>query len=361
MMSSLRIAKVFGIDIEIHLTFFLLLAFFFIAMGFNGLALIIGVFFFVTIHELCHSLAASYFGIKVKRITLLPIGGIASMSEVPTKPYQELIISLAGPLSNMIIVIVFYYPLYLLLGREQLMYPLLVMAGRAPYAGQFNVIAHIYWINLVLAVFNIIPAFPMDGGRVLRSLLAYKLGYREATKVAVRLGHIFALLFGYIGIVHGQIFLILVAVFIYMAASSEGMQVDVQETIKKYSVRDILAKDFAFVRAETPLSAMLELMLHTHQEDYPVMDGENMIGFITKREILKGIHERGKAALAGEVMRLDVPAVEISSDLAKVQAIMQKHGSPALPVKSNKRIVGVVTIDDITKIYILEHEKGRGA
>ena len=359
MMSSLRIARVFGIDIEIHITFILLLAFFFIAMGVSGLALIIGVFFFVTVHELCHSLAASYFGIKVKRITLLPIGGIASMSEVPSKPHQELVISLAGPLSNMIIVVVFYYPLYLLLGREQLMYPLLVMIGRAPYAGQFNVIAHIYWINLVLAVFNIIPAFPMDGGRVLRSLLAYRMGFRNATNVAVRLGHIFALIFGYIGIVHGHIFLILVAVFVYMAASSEGMQVEVQETIKKYSVKDILAKDFAFVRAETPLSAMLELMLHTHQEDYPVMDGENMIGFITKREILKGLHEKGKAALAGEVMRLDVPAVGMSADLYLVQTMMQKYATPALPVKSGRRIVGIVTIGDISKIYMLEHEKGR--
>ncbi len=359
MMSSLRIARVFGIDIEIHLTFFLLLAFFFVAMGFNGLALIIGVFFFVTLHELCHSLAASYFGIKVKRITLLPIGGIASMSEAPSKPYQELVISLAGPLSNLVIVVVFYYPLYLLLGPTQLMYPLLVMLGQTSYAGQFNVIAHIYWINLVLAVFNIIPAFPMDGGRVLRSLLTYRMGYREATNVAVRLGHIFALLFGYIGIVHGQIFLLLVAVFIYMAASNEGMQVDVQETIRKYSVRDILAKDFAFVRAETPLSAMLELMLHAHQEDYPVMDGDNIIGFITKREILKGIHERGKTALAGEIMRLDIPAADISADLYQVQTMMQKHATPALPVKSGRRIVGIVTIDDISKIYMLEHEKGR--
>ena len=130
-MGSFRVARVFGIDIDIHLTFFLLLAFFFVAMGLNGLILIIGVFFFVTLHELAHSLVALYFGIKVKRITLLPVGGIATMSEIPKKPYQELLISAAGPLSNLLVVVVFYYPLYMILGGEKLMYPLLVMTGQA--------------------------------------------------------------------------------------------------------------------------------------------------------------------------------------------------------------------------------------
>ena len=116
MRGTFRLARVFGINIDIHVTFFLLLGFFFLLLGFRGLWLIIGVFFFVTVHELCHSLAAAYFGIKVKRITLLPIGGVASMPEIPKKPYQELIISIAGPLSNVIIVLIFYYPLRAFLG-----------------------------------------------------------------------------------------------------------------------------------------------------------------------------------------------------------------------------------------------------
>ncbi|MFH1877906.1 MAG: site-2 protease family protein, partial [Candidatus Omnitrophota bacterium] len=272
MRGTFRLANILGINIDIHFTFFLLIMFFALVMGIKGIALIIGVFFFVTLHELCHSIAAAHFGIKVKQITLLPIGGVASMSELPSKPYQELLISLAGPASNIIIVLIFYYPLILMLGKETLMYPFMVITGQAKYTGDFNIFAHIYWINLILAVFNMIPAFPMDGGRALRALLTYRMGYKKATEAAVRLGHIFALVFAYIGIAHGHIFLLIIAVFIYMSASTEGLQVDVTETIKNYTIRDILANNYMSVDPDTPLSKVLELMLHVHQEDFPVIE-----------------------------------------------------------------------------------------
>lgn len=226
MRGTFRLVRVFGIDIDIHITFSLFLVFFFLLHGIRGLALIVGVFLLVTIHELCHSLAAVCFGIKVRHITLLPIGGIASMPPVSVKPYQELIISLAGPLSNVLILVFFYYPLSLFLSRDILIYPLLVIIGKARYIGEFNVLAHIYWINLILAVFNMIPAFPMDGGRVLRSILSYWIGYNRATVVAVRLGHVFALLFAYLGIVHRHVFLLIIAVFIYISASNEGFRLE---------------------------------------------------------------------------------------------------------------------------------------
>lgn len=357
MRGTFRLARVFGIDIDIHITFFLLLGFFFILMGPKGLFLIIGIFFFVTIHELCHSLAAAHFGIKVKKITLLPIGGIAAMPEIPQKPYQELVISLAGPLSNMIIVLLFYFPLRSLLGHETLMYPLLVITGQAEYTGHFNMFAHIYWINLVLAVFNMIPAFPMDGGRVLRALLSFRMDRKAATKVAVRLGHIFALLFAYFGIVYGHIFLLIIAVFIYMAASGEGMQVMVQETIKKYSVRDILPREFVHVERETPLSKILEMTFHTHQEDYAVMDAERLVGIITRREVIHGMHVKGKDVRVGDIMRIDVPPVKLSTSLDKVQKLMQKHGTNAMPVERRGHTVGVVTMEDINRVYIMMGEE----
>jgi Zn-dependent protease/CBS domain-containing protein len=358
MRGAIRLAKVFGIDIDIHVTFFLLLAFFALILGAKGLVLIIGIFFFVTVHELCHSLAAAHFGIKVKRITLLPIGGVASMQEVPKKPYQEMIISLAGPLSNLVIVVVFFYPLYLMLGKETLMYPFQVLTGQVKYEGSFNVWAHIYWINLVLAVFNMIPAFPMDGGRVLRALLTSKMGFKRATAVAVRLGHIFALMFAYLGIVYGHIFLLIIAVFIYMAASSEGLQVDVVETIKKYSIRDVLARDFIHVSPETPLSRLLELMFHTHQEDFPVMEDGHLRGFVTRKEILHGMHVKGKEVTAGEIMRVDIPAVQVSARLHDVRKLMMKHGTSAMPVERKGMIVGIVTLDDINRVYVMVHEQG---
>ena len=194
---SIRLFKVAGISINIHITFFLLL-FIFLSMGFRWFFLIVAIFCFVILHELSHSLVAKRFGIKVKEITLLPIGGVASMSRIPDKPYQEFLISLAGPMLNIGVVVIFFFPLYYLLGPDVLFHPLSV--------NTFSLmIAQIYWINLILAVFNLIPAFPMDGGRILRALLAQRMGYRKATKIAVNFGHIFALIFGYFGLVQGHI------------------------------------------------------------------------------------------------------------------------------------------------------------
>ncbi|MBD3425834.1 MAG: CBS domain-containing protein [Candidatus Omnitrophica bacterium] len=357
MRGSFRLTRVFGIDIKIHVTFFLLLAFFALILGAKGLVLIIGIFFFVTVHELCHSLAAAHFGIKVKKITLLPIGGVASMQEVPKKPYQEMIISLAGPLSNLVIVAVFFYPLYLFLGRETLMYPFRVLTGQAEYTGGFNVWAHIYWINLVLAVFNLIPAFPMDGGRVLRAILTSRMGFKQATAVAVRLGHIFALMFAYLGIVYGHIFLLIIAVFIYMAASSEGLQVEVVETIKKYTIKDVLPRDYIHVDPETRLSKLLELMFHAHQEDFPVLDDGEYMGLITRKEILHGMHVKGKEITAQEIMRTDIEPVSVSERLHKARKLMIEQATNALPVVKNDQIVGVVTLDDINRVYVMVHDQ----
>lgn len=357
MRGTYRLFRIFGINIDIHVTFFLLLGFFFLVFGFKGLVLILGVFLFVTIHELCHSLMALHFGIKVKRITLLPIGGVASMSQVPAKAYQELLISLAGPLSNLAVIVIFYYPLRMLLGQGTLMYPLLVIIGQAKYAGDFNVIAHIYWINLVLAAFNMIPAFPMDGGRILRAILSYRMGHRGATAVAVRLGHIFALLFAYLGIVYGHIFLLLIAVFIYMSASGEAFQVEVVETIKRYSVQDVLSESFAHVSSDAPLSKVLELMFHSHQEDFPVIDEGVLKGFITKREIIGGMHQKGSGTSVREVMRTDIPAINSSAKLNTAQGLMQKYNTTAMPVERNGGIVGVITLNDINRIFTMMHEK----
>ncbi len=356
MRGSFQLARIFGINIDIHASFFLLLFLFYFFLGLKGLVLVIGVFFFVTIHELSHSLVALHFGIKVKRITLLPIGGVASMSSVPKKPYQEFLISIAGPLSNLIVVVVFYYPLLAILGRTVLFEPLLAILGKADLGQNFNVFAHIYWLNLLLAVFNLIPAFPMDGGRILRSILSLKMNYREATKIAVRFGHIFALLFGYLGLVYGHIFILIIGIFIFTAASSEGMQVEIQESLKDYTVEDILSDNFVSLSADTPLSKVLEIMFHSHQEDFPVLHDGLLKGIVTRREVIQGIHFKTKETHVSEVMRSDVPHVNVKTRLNIVQNLFSKFATNALPVEKEGKIVGIVTIDDINRVYMVTHE-----
>jgi stage IV sporulation protein FB len=229
MKGSFKLFNIFGISINIHITFLFLLVFFF-SGGIKWLVLTIGVFFFVTLHEVCHSLVARHYGIEVRQITLLPIGGIASMSSMPQKPSQEFFISIAGPLFNLAVVVVFYSPMKILLGPEVLFYRPLSIATWP------LTLAYLYWINLMLAVFNLIPAFPMDGGRVLRSTLAGKIGYAKATKFAVVLGHIFAIVFAYFGIVNVNIILVAIAIFIYMAGSSEARQADVKGILGKFNI-----------------------------------------------------------------------------------------------------------------------------
>lgn len=363
MRSAIKLTKVFGIDIKIHVTFFLLLGLFFLVMGPRGVMLVTGVFFFVTVHELSHSLTARHFGVKVTKITLLPIGGVASMAEMPTKPAHELLISLAGPLSNVLVVLLFYWPLRMALGHDTLMYPLYVIVGRAEYPGVagLNLLAHIYWINLVLAAFNILPAFPMDGGRVLRALLAFKMGRENATRIAVRMGHIFALLFGYLGIVHGHLLLIIIAIFIYMAASSEGLQVSFSERMKRYRVSDVLDEEFVHIAPDTPLGEVLELMLHRHQENIPVAEQGRYMGLVTRREVIEGVHGHSKEVPCERIMRKGLPVVSQADRLDRVQSLLQQHNTPALAVAKDGIVTGVVTGEDINRLFmLLNAREGRG-
>ena len=350
MKGSIRLFKIFGISINIHVTFLLLLLLF-LSGGIKWLCLIAGVFFFVTLHELCHSLVARRFGIQVQEITLLPIGGVASMTSMPEKPIQEFLISVVGPLFNLAVVAVFYFPLKTLLGPEVLFYRPLSTATWP------LTLAYLYWINLMLALFNLIPAFPMDGGRVLRALLAQKIGYQKATKIAANLGHLFALIFAYFGIVGFNIILIAIAIFIYVAASNEELHVDLKETLKKFRVRDILSHDFFTVNTDTVLSKVLELIFHSHQEDFPVVDKGETVGFVTRHEIMTGIHTIGTQAFVKDVMRKDFPKISESDPLTKAQKMMEESGIRALPVIRDGKAIGVVTLEDIGRVYAIASQR----
>ncbi|MDD5440184.1 MAG: site-2 protease family protein [Candidatus Omnitrophica bacterium] len=348
MRGSFTIAEVAGIQIKIHITFLLLILIF----G-KWFFFVLAIFFFVTLHELAHSLVAKSFGIQVREITLLPIGGVASMTKLPDKPYQEFLISLAGPLTNIAIVVIFYFPLKHLVGPD------VFFAGfRSLFGGIILtnnpglILTEIYWINLMLAGFNLLPAFPMDGGRILRSLMAQKLGFQRATKVAVNFGHAFAILFGYLGLVQGRLMLLIIAVFIYMAAASEEMQVDVRSILRKFRARDLLPQQFVTVSEQATLSNVLELMFHSRQEDFPVVDSQNrMAGFVTRYDVMNGIHQHGVHHPVSAVMRRDVKSLTGDETLDQVQEMMQSNEIKALPVVRDATVIGIISTDDIARVY----------
>lgn len=344
MRGSIRLFSVFGIAINIHMTFFLLLLFV-LTGGARWLALVIAVFFFVTLHELCHSLVAKRFGIKTAEITLFPIGGLASMAKMPERPLQELAISIAGPSLNLAIIVIFFFPLRALLGSRTFFSPSTLTWP--------STLAYAYWLNLMLAAFNLLPAFPMDGGRVLRALLAIKIGYRKATRIAVNFGHVFALIFAYFGIVRFNLILIIIAIFIYTAASGEELRLDIKENLKKFIVRDILPRDFITLTGGTTLSKVLELIFHSHQEDFPVVEDGRLIGFATRQDIMAGIHSYGMDRPVSDVMQRSFPKVRATDALLKAQEIMNEKGVRALPVMRDDSVAGVITLEDISRVYAM--------
>ncbi len=233
MSASFRLCRIFGIQIKVHATFILLpliLGFIYtqnygLAVGIRSVVLVLLVFACVLAHELSHSLRAKKYGIQTPEIMLYPIGGVANMQRIPREPMKEFSISIVGPLSNFLIALVLFLPLYFILGKENLFNPSLATWPQT--------IANVFWINPVLGLFNLIPAFPMDGGRMLRSLLASRMSYQKATGISVTVGHIFAILFALLGIWFKHWMLLLIAVFVFRSASNEKMIVLYEEELRK--------------------------------------------------------------------------------------------------------------------------------
>ncbi len=347
MKGSIKLFTIFGISIRIHFTFLLLPLIFGHFYGLRGVFLILFVFLCVTFHELCHSLQAGRFGVKVEQIVLLPIGGVAAMRSIPEKPSEEFKISISGPLFNIVLALILFFPAFFLLGPETLFHP-----GVETWPKTF---AYAFWINPILALFNLLPAFPMDGGRVLRSFLAQKMDYGKATRIAVGFGHAFAILFGFVGLISSppNLILIIIAFFIFMAASQEGMQVDLRLTLRKFSVKDVLAGDFLTVSASTPLSQILALSLHSHQEDFPVVDRGKLVGLLTRSDIILTIHQFGVQTLVRDAMKKDFPTVGVNDSLIKVHRLMEEWQIKAIPVLKQERVVGIVSLEDISRVYLL--------
>jgi len=356
MKGSIGLFKLFGIEIRIHITFLLLPAFFGIYYWLNfgiqtsirAIVLVFFVFICVIVHEICHSLVAKKYKIKVKDITLLPIGGIASIQGMPEKPKQEFAIAIAGPAFNLIFAAIIFYPIYLLVGNDIL---------RPGFESWKQTLAYMFWINPILAFFNLLPAFPMDGGRILRSILAQKMEYGQATKIAVTLGHTFALIFGFLGILTTNIILILIAVFIYMAASQEGFQVDLRLILKKYKVKDILPKTFIMIEPDTPVSKILELTFHTHQGDFPVVKDSKLVGLVSRSDIISCIHQGGMQKKANEFMQTNIKNVKPEDQLNKVYLLMQQSRLKALPVIKEGILKGIISLEDISRVYSLLSQK----
>jgi Zn-dependent protease/CBS domain-containing protein len=364
---SFKIGRFSDIDVRVHWTFFLLLAFFaFIGYQTSGsllgaltaTAVIVALFICVLLHEFGHSLVAQRLGIEIHSITLLPIGGVSNLESLPEKPSDEVKITIAGPLVNVVLAPIFF-GLGLLLGAvPRLPSDLFTGIGSV---GQF--FFYLGYLNVLLAVFNLLPAFPMDGGRILRGLLATRLGVLRATEISSIVGQVFAAAFFLIGLLGGNILLALIAVFIFFGASGESQMVRQRELTRGLSVSDVMGTK---PRTETvtpyhTFGQVLDSVIHGYQEDFPVVDENGkLVGMITRDEIMTAAHSPQRYSSVRELMKTNVPTVSAKADLFEDGlSTLQQSGLRALPVTENGELVGMLTIEDVGHAILLRQPKGR--
>ncbi len=350
---SFRLGAVAGTEVRVHVTFFILLAAFgwmFHAEGgaaaaVGGVLFILAVFGCVVLHEFGHVLTAKSFGIRTPDITLLPIGGLARMERMPEKPWQELLVALAGPAVNVVIALLLA-PFYLPLPREE------VQILAMPF-GQRLLLA-----NIALVLFNMIPAFPMDGGRVLRALLAMVMPYGRATEVAATIGQFLAVLGAIFAIKSGAWLIALIALFIFMAARGESQMVQARIALSGVPLERAMITEFHVLREGDTLNDAAVALLAGSQHDFPVIDGGGELeGLLTRTRLIEAITKTGPATLVGEVMLREVPTVPLHYPLREAFQVLRTSPLESLPVvaEGERRVIGLLTAENVGELILLRN------
>lgn len=353
---SIRLFDVAGTAVRIHFTFFLLLAWIGVvhwlrggpAAAFDGVLFIAILFLCVVLHEFGHVFAARRYGIKTPDVTLLPIGGVASLERMPEKPSQEIAVALAGPAVNLVIALV----LIVVLGAR---FDLSQMAQLEQ--AQSTLTGRVAAANVALLVFNLIPAFPMDGGRVLRALLAVPMGYTRATRTAAGIGQALAVVFGFIGLL-GNPLLVLIAVFIFLAASGESGYVQARDYMRGYLAGQVMISEFQSLKPQSTADEAAALLLRTTQQEFPVVDHAGMLrGLLTRNALIAGLTSTGGGTPVAEMMLRDIPTVPRNACLDGVFVTLQRQPRVAGVVDSSQRLVGYITAENLTELVMIQSSR----
>ncbi len=356
---SWRIGRIAGIDVFVHPTFLLLLVWVVVtnylahndAMeAFNGLVFIVALFGVVVLHELGHALTARRFGIGTRDITLLPIGGVARLERIPEDPWQELVVALAGPAVNAVIAGLIYLGLMLGDGLSGL---------TAAMHGGGGFIQQMFWVNVTLLVFNLLPAFPLDGGRVLRALLAMRFDYVRATQAAAVIGQGIAILFGFLGLRY-NVFLIFIAIFVWIAGAQEAGLVQLRSALGGVPVMRVMIKDFQSLRPDDPLSEAVAHVLAGFQQDFPVVEDGRLVGVLTRNELAAALGRYGAETPVGDVMHRQFTTADPREMLQTAFARLQEGHSRSLPVVRDGKLVGILTADNLAEVLLIQDALRQG-
>lgn len=345
---AMQIARPFGIPIRVHFTFALLLLWFGYAAWqqgedpfLAGLFLIL-LFACVALHELGHALMAKHFGVKTREIVLYPIGGIASLDRMPSGK-GELLIAIAGPLVNVAL--------------AGAMFIGVVAAGVGwpqtldAWVGPGSLLPRLFMANIMLVLFNSIPAFPMDGGRVLRAILSFFMPHEKATSVAALVGQGVAILFGAAGLFTGNFLLIFIAFFVFVGAGQEAAFERSRAAVRGLLARDAMVTSFAVLAPQDTLARAGEQLLSTHQQDFPVIDAWGRVaGMLPRATLLEGLARLGRDSAVLEAMRRDVRAVSPETGLDDVLRLLQQDPGMPLVVLAEGKLVGMITLENLSEL-----------
>jgi Zn-dependent protease/predicted transcriptional regulator len=349
---SLPIGRVFGISLRLHITFLMFLAFIayggFVDAGLDGagwaVAMFCSIFACIALHELGHSVVAQQLGVQVKSITLLPIGGVAALRSIPENPWHEIAITVAGPMVNAAIACALI-PFtgtpsqWLIVAMPQNLHGLLLSLTQA---------------NLTLFVFNFIPAFPMDGGRLLRAVLALVLPYRQATTIAAMVGQGLAILFVVVGLKF-SFWLVLIGAFIFLGAEGEERVVRMRSVLRDLNVEDVMNRGVAILSPTNPVSRGVELIYQSGQDDFPVIDQGQLVGVVTRSDLVESMNAQGANTPVMSIMETDITLASPREKLAQAcEGIINGTNTTAVVVVEDGRLVGMVSPENINRYLLLQ-------
>lgn len=352
---SFTIARIAGIDVDVHATFWILLAWIALAeyqqahtasAAVIGVVLTLAIFASVILHEFGHALTGARFGVRTKSITLLPIGGVAHLERMPDRPGQELAIAIAGPAVTLAVVVVLYIVLRVAGGP--------ITVSPVPGTSVRSFIAQVMWVNVVLLGFNLLPAFPMDGGRVLRAALAMRMTFAHATEIAARTGKVFALLFALAGLfVVNNPFLVIIAAFVWLGAAAEAGAAQLKASVGDVPVAKAMITHVRTLAATQPLSAAVDEVRSGFQHDFPVVEDRAVTGVLTRERLLKALTEGHDAASVGDVMERDFSSTSPDESLTSALERLQQCRCRTLPVLRDHELVGLLTAENISEFVML--------
>ncbi len=350
-----KIGKLAGIDVYMHATFLLLVAFIVVASWMESHNLVrvafsvvftLVLFGCIVLHELGHALTARRYGIRTRDIVLLPIGGVGRLERMPEDPNQELRVALAGPAVNVLIALV--------------LFGLLVAIGRLPtwkeavaisWTGR-DFLPSLMAVNVWLVLFNLIPAFPMDGGRVLRALLAKRMDYTEATQTAAHVGQGLALVFGFLGLFFDP-FLLFIALFVWMGASGEAGMVQMRSSLGGIPVQRVMLTNFQTLLPDDTLDQAVNHILSGWQQDFPVVFGNHVLGVLTREDLVRAIAQGGTDKKVRDAMRRDFEVIDSHDMLEHAVQVLQRCRCRSLPVEHNGDLVGLLALENVGEFMMI--------